>query len=148
MADAEIHPDTPEGRAWLKTDEGQAWLNTDDAIKWLVSGEGEDWLGSRDGRAWEEARQDEAWDDFIAGKKPSISLPEWAITPESAPRAGTRVRLLEDAETTSGVKFLAGELGMVIETKFVPLGVVTVKIRMLDGRKLLTTMHRMFEPAV
>jgi hypothetical protein len=143
----DLDPNSPEGREWLKTDEGQAWLDSEDAIPWLVSGEGEDWLGSRDGRAWEEARQDEAWNDYIAGKKPPLALPDWALTPETAPRAGARVRLIEDATTLSGVQFSKGELGIVIETKFVPIGAVTVTIRMLDGRKLLTTTNKTFELA-
>jgi len=138
-----VQPDlgSPEGRKWLLTDEGQSWLEGDEGIEWLVSGAGEDWLGSRDGRAWMEARQDDRWDEYISGSAPAPPLPDWALTPETAPQVGTRVRFVSTDRTMSGVEFEEGELGIVTEARFTPMGVVVITVRTLDGRKQLTGMR-------
>jgi hypothetical protein len=130
--------DSPEGRRGLQTADGRAWLESDDAVAWLVSGEGEDWLGSRDGREWTEAREDERWDEYISGKLPSTPLPDWALTPNSAPQVGTRVRFVEHDRTMGGVEFAEGELGIVTEARFTPMGAVFVTVGTLDGRKRIT----------
>jgi hypothetical protein len=142
-----INPNLPEGREWLRTKEGQEWLDSDEGVSWLVRGEGEDWLGSRDGRTWTEARQDESWADYISGKKPSIRLPDWALTPETAPQAGTRVRFVETDRTMGGIEFKKGELGIVTEARFTPIGAVVIEVRTLDGRKRLVTMRGIVENA-
>jgi hypothetical protein len=142
-----LDPNSAEGREWLKTTDGMEWLDSDEGVSWLVSGEGEDWLGSRDGRAWTEARQDASWNDYISGNKPTASLPDWALTPETAPQVGMRVRFVETDHTMSGIEFRKGELGIVTEARFTPMGVVVVEIRTLDGRKRLVTMRGTVEPA-
>ena len=131
---------SPEGRGWLRSAEGRAWLESgsEDAVSWLVSPEGEDWLGSRDGRAWTEAREDERWDDYISGEVPVTPLPDWALTPETAPRVGARVRFVENDRTMGGVEFGEGEFGIVTEARFTPMGAVFVTVRTLDGRKRIT----------
>lgn len=88
-----------------------------------------------------EERQDERWDEYISGKAPSIPLPDWALTPETAPQVGTRVRFVDTDQTMSGVEFNEGELGIVTEARFTPMGAVFVAVRTLDGRKRLTGMR-------
>jgi hypothetical protein len=145
-----VRPDdlaSAEGKEWLLTDQGEAWLESDEGIEWLNTGDGEDWMGSRGGRAWMEAGQDKRWDEYISGKSPAVALPEWALTPETAPQVGSRVRFVNTDRTIGGVEFQEGELGIVIEARFTPMGAVFITVRTLDGRKQLTGMRGVVEDA-
>jgi hypothetical protein len=122
-----VDPTEPESREWLQTEDGSAWLDSDAGLRWLSGGSGEDWLGSRAGRAWTDGRQEERWQAYFSGAM--REGPEWAITPAEAPRAGERVRFTSACRTMGGVEFETGELGIVVETSFTPIGVVTVTVR-------------------
>jgi hypothetical protein len=76
----------------------------------------------------------------------SIPLPEWALTPETAPQVGTRVRFVNTDRTMSGVEFKEGELGIVTEARFTPMGPVFVTVRTLDGAQA-TDRHALLLPS-
>jgi hypothetical protein len=135
------HPD----RAWLRTPEGRAWLESDDGVAWINTRAGLDWSESADGREWMESLADRGYDDYIADRSPAP--PDWAMTPETAPRVGTRVRVARAETTLAGVDFKEGELGIVIETRLAPIGCVFITVRMLDGRRLLTGHPETVAPA-
>jgi hypothetical protein len=138
--------DPPHGIGWLETPEGREWLDSDDGQAWIRTDAGWRWLNSSPGEAWQESMADRRFDEHLSGRH-TADLPEWAMTPETAPRVGDRVRLTRSGRTATGVTFTAGELGIVVETRLAPIGCVFVTIRMLDGRKMLTTMASSFEPA-
>jgi hypothetical protein len=132
---------------WLQTDEGVAWLDSVAGIRWLTSGSGEDWLGSRAGRAWIEDGQDDRWAAYFSNSGSVPNPPAWALNSETAPRAGARVRFKSDARTMTGVEFREGELAVVVEARFTPIGVVAVTVRTLDGRTRSVTLQGELELA-
>lgn len=136
--------DSPD-RDWLKTPEGREWLESDDGIAWERSDEGWEWMHSPDGRAWLDELAQRGYESAFAGNLPPP--PEWAITPETAPLIGSRVRLSESGNTLDGTPLVKGELMIVEELRFSPVGVVWVSLRALDGRKLTTGMLGNFTPA-
>ena len=140
-------PDPPHGLDWLETPDGHEWLESDDGKAWIGTETGWRWMNSPPGEAWQEAMSERAFDDYLSGRR-TTDLPAWAMTPETAPRVGDRVRLTQSDSTPSGVHFTEGELGIVVETRLAPIGCVMVTIRMLDGRKRLTGMASTFEPAI
>jgi hypothetical protein len=128
----------------LATDEGRAWLASHDGVEWLRTTDGSSWLESRAGRLWLDDVAQQGFADYFAGRL--SPPPAWAMTPETAPRIGTRVRLLE-ATSTPSARFEAGELMIVSELRLAPVGAVAVTLRGLDGRRLLTFSTDGFVPA-
>jgi hypothetical protein len=131
---------------WLSTSEGRAWLESDEGKRWLVSPEGVDWSeNTAAGREWWESKWNSGYDDLIAGRTPTP--PDWALSPESAPRVGARVRFREDVEAATGVQFTKGELAIVVEARLAPIGCIVLIVRTLDGRRMMTTHRATLEPA-
>lgn len=60
--------------------------------------------------------------------------PEWGITPDAAPKPGTRVRLTRTETTLGGTTVNEGELAIVTDLHFMPMGAVRLTMRTLDGR--------------
>ena len=133
-------------RAWLNTAEGRDWLESDDAKDWLVSPDGQDWVEKTTaGREWVESLADRGYNDYIAGR--SRPLLDSALTPDTAPRVGARVRFSRDDETMTGVQFRRGELAIVVQARLAPTGCVIATVRTLDGRRITATMGGTVEPA-
>jgi len=138
-------PDTPEGRKWLATPDGRDWLASDDGFAWQRTDSGWAWLHSPEGREWLDERAHHAFEAYFSGDLPP--KPEWAMTPDEAPRVGARLRIAEDHTTLGGVTLHEGELVIVIEARLAPVGCVHVTLMTLDGRKLHTMDPRVFTPA-
>lgn len=139
---------TAEGREWLNTPEGRVWLDTQQGEdSWIFTPPGWEWLNSPAGERWQREQHEAQWDVYFAGRTPEP--PPFAMTPESAPQVGTRVRFTEDVETVDGgTRFAAGELAVIEAAKFLPsYGIVSVDLRTLDGRRLTTTIASTFDRA-
>ena len=122
------------------------WLESDEAKVWLVSADGQDWVETTAaGRAWAESLADRGYDDYLAGR--SRPLLDSALTPDTAPHVGARVRFTRDDETMTGVQFRRGELAIVVEARLAPTGCVIATVRTLDGRRIITTMRGTVEAA-
>jgi hypothetical protein len=128
----------------LETNDGRAWLESHDGVEWLRTPDGSNWLESRAGRLWMDDLAQHGFADYFAGRLPPP--PAWAMTPETAPRIGTRVRLLE-AMSTPSAHFKAGELMIVSELRLAPIGAVAVTLRDINGHRLLTFSTDGFVPA-
>jgi hypothetical protein len=89
--------------------------------------------------------EDRGWDDYVAGRMPGP--PEWGILPGDAPQIGSRVRLKIAGPTLSGTTFEEGELAVVTELRFMPVGSVRVGLRTLDGRRYIAIRPNDFEIA-
>jgi hypothetical protein len=101
-------------------------------------------MESADGREWMDELAQGGFEDYYSGKMPPP--PDWAMTPETAPRIGDRVRIVGLETTLAGVAFKDGELAIVSEMKLAPLGAVFVTLRTLDGRMMLTGAKGSFVP--
>jgi hypothetical protein len=124
---------------WLKTTEGREWLMSDEGRAWQRTEAGWAWMHSHDGRKWFEELARQGWDRFFRGEMPPP--PEWAITPDVAPRIGDRVRLREAVTSSNGTKATDSEPMIVAGLDFTPIGIVRVELRTNDGR-VFTTMTR------
>ena len=122
--------DSPD-QEWLKTPEGREWLETEEGMEWWRSTEGEWWSRSDDAHSWYDELAQHGWSAYFAGATPDP--PEWAITPETAPRIGARVRMTHTDTTFGGDTFKEGELAIVSEIHFTPMG-VRLRLRTVDGR--------------
>jgi hypothetical protein len=116
---------------WLKTPEGRDWLETDAGMEWWRSTEGQWWSRSEDAESWYDELAQRGWAAYFAGERPDP--PEWAITPVTAPRIGSWVRMTNTGTTFGGITFEKGELAIVSEIHFVPMG-VRLRLRTADGR--------------
>jgi hypothetical protein len=124
---------------WLQTTEGREWLLSDEGGAWQRTEEGWAWMHSHDGRKWFEELARKGWDRFFRSEmRPP---PEWAITPDVAPRIGDRVRLREAVASSNGTKATETEPMIVVGLDFTPIGIVHVEVRTSDGR-VFTTMTR------
>jgi hypothetical protein len=120
---------------WLKTPEGRAWLETDEGTEWWRSIEGQWWSRSADAHRWYDELAQSGWVRYWAGTMPGP--PEWAMTPDDAPQIGARVRLRNPETTLGGTSFEDGEVALVTEIKFSPVGAVHVTLRTPDGRQVI-----------
>jgi hypothetical protein len=116
-----------EGGAWQRTEEGWAWMH------------------SPNGRAWFDELARQGWERFFRGEMPPP--PEWAITPDVAPRIGDRVRLRETITSSNGTGGDEGELMIVAGLDFAPVGMVHVELRTIDGRVFRTMTRDSYLPA-
>jgi hypothetical protein len=78
-------------------------------------------------RSWQRG-----WAGYFSGE--ALDPPEWGITPDAAPKPGARIRLTCTETTLSGTTINEGELAVVTELYFLPLGIVRMTVRTLDGR--------------
>jgi len=129
---------------WLKTPNGREWLETDEGMEWWRSTEGQWWSRSEDAHSWYDELSQRGWSTYFAGDSPDP--PEWAITPETAPRIGSWVRMTNTETTFRGDTFNQGELALVSEIHFNPMG-VRLKLRTVDGRTRFTMFSGTYEPA-
>ena len=118
---------------WLKTAEGRAWLESDEGMAWWRTDAGQDWSRSKDAGRWYEELAQRGWSDYVSGR--AIGPPPWGITPEEAPKPGQRIRLASTETTLAGTTIKEGELAIVTELHFMPIGSVRLVVRTLDGRK-------------
>jgi len=118
---------------WLKTPEGRARLEADEGMAWWRTPEGQKWSKSADADRWYEELEQRGWSEYVSGDMPSP--PEWGITPEAAPKPGARVRLTRTETTLARTTVKEGELAIVTELYFMPVGAVRLTVRTLDGRK-------------
>lgn len=92
---------------WLKTTEGREWLTSDEGVAWQRTEDGWAWMHSADARKWFDELARHGWERFFGGEMPPP--PEWAITPEVAPRIGDRIRLSEAVTASNGSSAAATE---------------------------------------
>jgi hypothetical protein len=130
---------------WLKTPEGRAWLETDEGVAWWRTDEGQEWSHSEDAHRWYEELEQAGWQDYVSGRAPGP--PEWGITPDEAPRPGARIRLTSTDTTLGGTTLKEGELAIVTELHFMPVGSVRLHVRTLDGRKRIIMSRGEYEAA-
>jgi hypothetical protein len=130
--------DEPPNLEWLQTDEGFAWLYTPEGTKWTHSSAGQAWLESESGERFVERVFQAGWDDYFSGRMRRGVVPASWMTPETAPQIGSRVRIREDQETIGGTRITAGELAIVSELRFAPVGIVSALLRTIDGRRIRT----------
>jgi hypothetical protein len=121
---------------WLKTSEGRAWLESAEGVEWERSDEGWAWMHSPDGREWLDELAQRGYERYFSGE--ALDPPEWAITPDTAPKIGSRVRLTEGSTTLGGTSFADGELMIVDELRYSPVGIVWVHLRAVNGRQMVT----------
>jgi hypothetical protein len=57
------------------------------------------------------------------------------------------VRLTTSESATAGTRFGEGELAIVAELVFMPIGAVQVRLRTIDGRKMITFTRDSITPA-
>jgi hypothetical protein len=131
---------------WLKTDEGRWWLQSDDGLQWLATTEGRWWSQGEDAMRWYEEQAREGWAAYFKGE--TWPTPPSLITPDNAPKVGSRVRIKErTGPTFRGETFERGELCVVAALQFNPIGSVTVELRTADGRKCICMHPDDFEAA-
>lgn len=136
--------DSPD-REWLKTTEGREWLMSEDGGAWQRTEEGWAWMHSPEGRAWFDELARKGWERSFRGEMPPP--PEWAITPDVAPRIGDRVRLRETITSSNGTGGSEGELMIVAGLDLAPVGIVHVELRTIDGRVFETMTRDSYLPA-
>ena len=124
---------------WLKKPEGREWLLTDEGRAWLRAEEGWAWMHSPDAQKWLDELAKRGWDPFFRGEMPPA--PEWAITPDVAPRIGDRIQLREAITSSNGAGSNGSEPMIVVGLDFSPIGIVRVEVRSMDGR-VFTTITR------
>jgi hypothetical protein len=132
-------------REWLRTTEGREWLLSDEGRAWQRTEEGWAWMHSPDARKWFDELAKRGWERFFRGEMPPP--PEWAITPELAPRIGDRVRLREAVTSSNGTSASEGEPMVVTGLDFAPVGMVHVEVRTIDGRVFRTMTRDSLFPA-
>jgi hypothetical protein len=132
-------------RDWLRTPEGREWLNSDEGMEWLRSDEGIAWVDSPDSQEWRDGLVQRGFENFFSGRMPPS--PTWAIRPSDAPQIGARVRLTESSTMMGGTTIHRGELAIVYELSLMPAGCVIVRLRTIDGRKMITIRSDVYEPA-
>jgi hypothetical protein len=120
---------------WLKTPDGRAWLESDDGMQWFNSTEGRWWSQGEDAGKWYAELAQDGWATYFAGK--GWPLPEGFITPETAPKIASRVRINFAGPTFKGDVFEVGEVAVVAALQFNPIGSVSVELRTVDGRKCI-----------
>ena len=130
---------------WLKTEEGRAWLRTEDGTAWFRTTEGQWWSRSDDAHAWYEELGNRGWAARQAGGLPPP--PENAITPDTAPKVGTRVRLARTETTLGGTTLHEGETATVTDIQLKPMGWVWLVLRTDDGRKSFAMFDSDYEVA-
>lgn len=132
-------------REWLKTPEGREWLMSDEGGAWQRTEEGCAWMHSPDGRAWFDELAQQGWERSFRGEMPPP--PEWAITPDVAPRIGDRVRLRETVTSLNGTSSSEGELMIVACLDLAPVSMEHVELRTIDGRLFRTMTRNSYLPA-
>jgi hypothetical protein len=129
---------------WLKTPEGRAWLETEEGQQWFRSTEGQWWSRSEDAHRWYDELAQSGWERYWAGTMPGP--PDWAMLPDDAPQIGARVRLRNLGPTLGGTTFEDGEVALVTELHFMPIGGVRATLRTPDGRQVLAMRRDDFDP--
>lgn len=129
---------------WLKTPEGRAWLETDEGGRWWRSTEGQWWSRSEDAHRWYDELAQSGWERHWAGTMPEPA--EWMMTPDDAPKIGSRVRLRNPDTTLGGTSFEDGEVALVTELRFSPVGAVYATLRTQDGRQMIAMRADDFDP--
>jgi len=131
-----------------------AWLETRAGIDWLLGREGTEWSETPAARRWFsteapasffDALGQHGFENYFAGRVPPPP-PGW-LTPETAPKIGSRVRFTEDHETLGGRRFKTGELAFVAELHLTANGGVRATLRTPDGRRTTVVTGDSFTPA-
>jgi hypothetical protein len=96
-------------------------------------------MHSPDAQKWLDELARQGWEPFFRGEMPPA--PEWAITPDVAPRIGDRIQLREALTSSNGAGGNGTAPMIVVGLDFSPIGIVRVDVRTNDGR-LFTTITR------